>query len=99
VFVTVFENGAAAGADRALTSVYLDYGLALTRAMQAYAAGERPAGAQPLTLADGGVVLAPWRNAEAVLSPLDLKDVEQARAQLAERSLETGVDPLTGAER
>lgn len=99
VFLTVFEAGAAAGADRVLTSVYLDYAGALALALRAYAAGERPAGVQPLALAEGGIGLAPWRNTEAALSPLDLKDVEQIQLQLAERSLETGVDPLTGAER
>ncbi len=99
VYITLFAAGAAAGADRVLTSVYLDYGAALAAALRAYAGGEQPAGRQPLALANGGVVLAPWRNAEAALSPLDLKDVEQTRLRLAERTLETGVDPVTGAER
>jgi basic membrane lipoprotein Med (substrate-binding protein (PBP1-ABC) superfamily) len=99
VFVTVFEAGTLAGADRVLTSAYVDLGGALTQVLSAYAAGQPPTGALPLTLANAGVVLAPYRHSEGALSPLDVQDVEQARLRLAERSLETGVDPLTGDER
>jgi basic membrane lipoprotein Med (substrate-binding protein (PBP1-ABC) superfamily) len=99
VFVTVFGGGSEAGADRVLTSVYLAWEAALGSALQDFADGSSRSGVEPLSLANGGVVMAPLRDPDGVLSLLDQQDIESTKARLADRSLETGVDPLTGQER
>ncbi len=93
------EPGSWSGQDHALTSVYIDPGEALAFVLKGFNEDKPLTGAQPLSLANGGVMMAPYTNADAVLSPLDRQDIETARARLASGALETGVDPLTGAER
>ncbi len=95
---TVFGGGAA-GADRVLTSVYADPGAALAGALRAFHAGQPLSGAQPLSLANAGIGLAPLQDPAGRVEPLDVQEVETARQRLAARTLETGVDPLTGDER
>lgn len=97
VYLTVFENGAVPGADRILTSVYFDASAAVYRALVQYQAGVPLAGGQPFSAANGALALAPYR-AEA-LNPLDQQDLATALARLAEGSLDTGIDPLTGQEK
>jgi basic membrane lipoprotein Med (substrate-binding protein (PBP1-ABC) superfamily) len=96
---TVFQAGAAPGAHEVVTSAYLDYATAVARALEAYQAGEPPAGAQPLSAANGAVVLAPVEVAEAEdFTDLDRQDVQRALERLASGELDTGVDPVTGQE-
>ncbi|MCC7360887.1 MAG: BMP family ABC transporter substrate-binding protein [Anaerolineales bacterium] len=102
-YAEAFDNGGAAGAERLVTSVYLDPAAAaltgLNAALEAYAAGAPLTGAQPYAAANGAVKVLPPRVGPEVLSDLDQQDVQQALARLADGSLETGVDPLTGDER
>lgn len=97
--VELFGAGGAPGADQVLTSVYADPGAALAAALRAYQAGQSFSGVQPLSLANAGIGLAPLHDPAGRLEPLDVQDVETARQRLAERALETGVDPATGDER
>ncbi|MCC6188432.1 MAG: BMP family ABC transporter substrate-binding protein [Anaerolineales bacterium] len=94
-----FEAGAAPGADRVATSVYFDLGAAVRAALDAYAAGSPPAGAQPPSATNGAVALAPYRVNEEALSGLDRQEISAILARLADLSLDTGIDPLTGSER
>jgi basic membrane lipoprotein Med (substrate-binding protein (PBP1-ABC) superfamily) len=94
-----FASGAEPGADRLVTSVYFDLGVAVRAALNAHAAGDPLAGVQPPSAANGAIFIAPYRVDEDALSSLDRQDVEATLARLADGSLDTGVDPLTGAER
>lgn len=85
------------GSERALTQVSLDVAAAIESALAAFAAGQPRSGVEPLAVANGGVTLEPIR--EGVLGPLDLQEIEAVKQKLAEGSLETGVDPVTGEER
>jgi basic membrane protein A len=82
-----------------LTVVFVDPGAALAAALTAYRDGQPLTGVQALSLANGGVYYAPPVDAPTALSPLDWQDIEAAKAKLASGALETGIDPLTGAER
>jgi basic membrane lipoprotein Med (substrate-binding protein (PBP1-ABC) superfamily) len=99
VYEAVFAAGAEPGADRLVTSVYFDLGAVVRAALDAYAAGDPPSGLQPPAAANGAVFVAPYRVDEDVLSALDRQDVETTLSRLADGSLDTGVDPLTGLER
>lgn len=83
--------------DRLLTRVSLNAFAALESALADFAAGRPRSGIEPLSLANGGVVLEPIR--EGTLAALDLQDIELIKRRLAEGALETGVDPLTGEEK
>ena len=96
VYQSVFAGGAVAGADRVLTSAYFDPVAAVIAALQAYKAGVPWGGARPYAAATGALVLAPVRVSTTVLSDRDRSQIQATLAQLADGSLDTGVDPLTG---
>lgn len=83
--------------ERLLTRVALSPPAALESVLADFAAGRPRSGVAPLSLANGGIVLAPIRA--GVLSPLDLQDIESVKQRLTEGVLETGIDPLTGEEK
>jgi basic membrane protein A len=86
--------------DKLLTSVYLDVEQAFIAALTAHRDGQPRSGVEPLSLANGGIVLIPFGpNSENVLSPLDRQEIEATLQKLADGSLETGVDPVTGEEK
>lgn len=89
----------AAAAELFLTSVYIDPAGMLQAALAAYQAGQPVSGQQPFSLAAGAITLAPYQDPDGRLSPLDRQDIEAVKQRLADLSLETGVDPATGAER
>jgi len=99
VYVSLFGNGSTAGADRVLTSVYLDAGEAVRAALAAFHDGKPLSGVQPLSAANGAIVLAPIRSPAGLLSIPDQADIATAFARLADGSLETGIDPVTGEEK
>jgi basic membrane protein A len=99
VYVSLFGNGSTAGADRVLTSVYLDAGEAVRAALAAFHDGKPLSGVQPLSAASGAIVLAPIRSPADRLSIPDQADIATALARLADGSLETGIDPVTGEEK
>ena len=99
VYITLFNNGATPGADKLLTSVYLDPAAAVYAALTHYHAGTPFAGPQALSAASGALQLAPYRNVAGALSALDEQDITTTLTRLADGSFETGIDPLTGEER
>ncbi len=99
VYVSLFGNGSTAGADRVLTSVYIDAGEAVHTALTAYHDGTPMYGTHPFSAALGAVALAPIRAPAGILSIPDQADIANALARLADGSLETGIDPATGEER
>jgi basic membrane protein A len=98
VYVQDFGSGSAQGAGKVLTSAYFDPGAAVAAALKAYQAGKPWTGAQPFSALNGAVALAPLRVSSDVLGDLDRHDIAAALALLADGSLETGIDPLTGNE-
>jgi basic membrane protein A len=99
VYLTLFSGGAAPGADKLLTSVYLDSASAVYMALAGYAKGAPPKGDQSLSAANQAVTLAPYRDQTGALSPLDQQALADALERLGLGSLDTGIDPLTGEER
>lgn len=83
--------------ERTLTRVSLEVTAAFESALADFAAGKPRSGIEPLSVANGGVALAPLR--EGVLGPLDLQEIDSVRQKLADGSLETGIDPVTGEEK
>jgi basic membrane lipoprotein Med (substrate-binding protein (PBP1-ABC) superfamily) len=98
-YLGLFGNGSVAGADRVLTSVSVDPGEALRAALAAFHDEAPLYGVQPLSAANGAIVLAPIRNPAGLLSIPDQADIAAAFARLADGSLETGIDPATGEEK
>jgi basic membrane lipoprotein Med (substrate-binding protein (PBP1-ABC) superfamily) len=99
VYLTIFGNGSIAGADRVLTSVYLDPGGGVRAALTAFHNGTPLYGAQPFSAANGAIVLAPYHNTDGPLNALEQSYIAVALARLADGSLETGIDPATGKEK
>ena len=95
---TVFGGGSGAHADKVLASAYFDPGAAAVAALKAYQAGKPWTGALAYSAATGALVLAPYQVSTDVLSELDRSDALATIAQLADGSLDTGVDLTTGNE-
>lgn len=98
-YSTIFGNGSVPGSDKVLTSVYVDVGAAVDVALKEYKNGKPLYGAQPFSVASGAIVLAPIRSPADRLSIPDQADIATALARLADGSLETGIDPVTGEEK
>jgi len=99
VYQTRFGEGASAGAEKVLTSVYFDPGAAVYQVLAAFHTGQPPSGAQPFSAANSAIRLAPYHDPQGVLSTLDQRDIATALAQLADGSLDTGIDSATGEEK
>ncbi len=99
VYMTAFESGNHPGAGRVLTSVFLDPSTALYTALTAYHAGAPLTGAHPPSAANGAVGIALYRSPSDALSPFDKQAIETALNQLADGSLDPGIDPVTGEEK
>ena len=93
-YYTTFEGGAIAGADRLATSAIKDVGLGVFQQIAAILSGEFQSGIFTLTAANGGMDYAPPHDAPVPQAALDV--LEQHRAGLADGSISTGVDPITG---
>ena len=98
IYQSVFGGGSVKGADKVLASAYFDPGAAVTAALKAYQAGRPLTGSQPYSAATGALVLAPYHVSTDVLSDLDRSDTLATLSQLADGSLDTGIDPTTGNE-
>jgi len=98
IYQSVFGGGATAGADKVLASAYFDPGAAVVAALKAYQAGKPWSGPQPYSAATGALVLAPYHVSTDVLSDLDRSDTLAVVGQLADGSLDTGIDLTTGNE-
>lgn len=92
------EGSAKLTGGQLLARVFMDWPGAARAALDDQRAGRPRSGVEPLALANGAVQITPLAAAGPLLA-LDLQEFDQIRGRLADRSLETGVDPLTGAER
>ena len=99
IYQSVFGGGSAAGADKVLASAYFDPGAAIAAALKAFKAGKPWTGPQPYSAATGALVLAPYHVSTDVLSDLDRSDALAVLGQLADGSLDTGIDLTTGNEQ
>lgn len=93
-YYTTFEGGAIAGADRLATSAIKDVGLGVFQQIAAILSGEFQPGIFTLTAANGGMDYAPFH--EAPVPEEAAKVLEDYRKGLADGSISTGVDPITG---
>ena len=93
-YYTTFEGGAIEGADRLATSAIKDVGLGVFNQIAMVLSGDFQSGIFTLTAANGGMDYAPAHDADL---PADaVKALEEFRAGLADGSISTGVDPITG---
>ncbi len=93
-YYTTFEGGAIEGADRLATSAIKDVGLGVFNQIGAVLSGEFQSGIFTLTAANGGMDYAPPHDAD--LPAEAAQALEDFRAGLADGSISTGVDPITG---
>ena len=93
-YFTTFSGGSAPGADRLATSAVKRVDLGVFTQIAAAIADEFAGGVYELTAENGGITYAPFHDADI---PEDVAtEIEQIRAGLADGSIDTGVDPVTG---
>jgi basic membrane lipoprotein Med (substrate-binding protein (PBP1-ABC) superfamily) len=95
-FFQTFLSGEVPGADRLLSSVIKRADLAAYRSIEASVAGTFAPGSIVLGLNDGALSMAEYHLAEPHVSAGIRNEVEAAYAGLADGSIATGVDPVTG---
>lgn len=93
-YFTTFESGAIEGADRLVTSAIKDVGLGTFMQIAAVLSGDFKSGISPLTAENGGMDYAGANDADIPSAAADA--LEEFRAGLADGSISTGVDPVTG---
>lgn len=93
-YFTTFDGGNAPGADRLATSAVKRVDLAVFANIVAALDGSFAGGIFTLDAANGGITYAPAHDA-AVPADVTAK-LEETRAGLADGSIDTGVDPVTG---
>ncbi len=82
--------------DEALVDVRVDASAAFARALRDYAAGAAATGVQPMSIERDGLALGPWHDPNGLITPLDQRDLDAARARVASGALDVGVDTATG---
>lgn len=93
-YFTTFSGGSAPGADRLATSAVKRVDLGVFTQIAAAISDEFAGGIFELTAENGGITYAPFHDADI---PADVAtEIEEIRAGLADGSIETGVDPITG---
>lgn len=93
-YFTTFSGGSAPGADRLATSAVKRVDLGVFENIAAAAQDQFPGGVFELTAENGGITYAPFHDADI---PDDVAtEIEEIRAGLADGSIETGIDPITG---
>jgi basic membrane protein A len=93
-YFTTFSGGSAPGADRLATSAIKRVDLGVFENIAAAVQDEFEGGVFELAAADGGVTYADFHDADI---PEDVAtQIEEIRAGLADGSIETGIDPITG---
>jgi basic membrane lipoprotein Med (substrate-binding protein (PBP1-ABC) superfamily) len=93
-YFTTFNGGDAAGSEYLATSAIKRVDLAVFRNIVAAIQGEFEGGVYTLEAANDGITYAPFHDAEI---PEDVAaTLEETRQGLAEGSIDTGVDPVTG---
>jgi basic membrane lipoprotein Med (substrate-binding protein (PBP1-ABC) superfamily) len=99
VAAEAFGGGAAAGAERLVTTVYFDAETPVYRALSAFAGGAPLSGGLAFSAENGAIGLAPYLVSEDVLIELDRNDIRAGLERLSTGLLDTGVDALTGQVR
>jgi basic membrane protein A and related proteins len=93
-YVTTFQNGEAPGADKLATSAIKRVDLGVFENIAAAVQDQFEPGVFTLDAANNGITYAPFHDAEI---PADVKaKLEEVRQGLADGSIGTGVDPITG---
>jgi basic membrane protein A and related proteins len=93
-FFTTFNGGEAAGSEFLATSAIKRVDLAVFRNIVAAMTGDFEGGIYTLEAANDGITYAPFHDAEI---PEDVAaTLEETRQGLADGSIDTGVDPVTG---
>ncbi len=93
-YATIFGSGSADGADRIASSAVKRVDLGVFTQIAAAIKGEFKGGIFQLTAENDGITYAPSHDADI---PADvLQKLEETRVGLADGSIETGVDPITG---
>jgi basic membrane protein A len=93
-FFTTFNGGEAAGSEFLATSAIKRVDLAVFRNIVAAITGDFAGGIYTLEAANDGITYAPFHDAEI---PEDVAaTLEETRQGLADGSIDTGVDPVTG---
>jgi basic membrane protein A and related proteins len=93
-YFTTFNGGQAPGSEYLATSAIKRVDLAVFRNIVASMAGEFEGGIYTLEAANDGITYAPFHDADI---PDDVAaTLEETRQGLADGSIETGVDPVTG---
>lgn len=93
-YATIFGSGSANGADRIASSAIKRVDLGVFVQIAAAIQGEFSGGVYQLTAENDGITYAP--SHDAVIAPEILARLEEIRVGLADGSIETGVDPITG---
>ncbi len=96
-YVTTFGNGAAPGADRILTSIIKRVDVGVYDQIKAIVEGTFTGdGNYVLDVTNDGLTYADFHDAAAAISPEMEQRLQAAQAGLADGSLTTGVDPVSG---
>ncbi|HEY8547670.1 MAG TPA: BMP family ABC transporter substrate-binding protein [Acidimicrobiales bacterium] len=93
-YFTTFNGGDAPGSEYLATSAVKRVDLAVFRNIVASIKGEFQGGLYTLEAANDGITYAPFHDAD--LPEEAVEALEEARAGLADGSIDTGVDPVTG---
>ena len=93
-YFTTFSGGETPGAERLATSAIKRVDLGVFEMIADSIMGEFSGGVYELTAENGGITYAPFHDADI---PEDVATrIEEIRAGLADGSIDTGVDPVTG---
>ena len=93
-YATIFGSGSAKGADRIASSAVKRVDLGVFSQIAARITGDFTGGIFQLTAENDGITYAPAHDADI---PAEIaQQLEKTRAGLADGSIETGVDPITG---
>lgn len=93
-YATIFGSGSAKGADRIASSAVKRVDLGVFTQIAAAITGDFKGGVFQLTAENDGITYAPSHDAD--VSAEILAQLEKTRVGLADGSIETGVDPITG---
>ncbi len=93
-YATIFGSGSAKGADRIASSAVKRVDLGVFEQIAAAIEGEFKGGVFQLTAENNGITYAPAHDAD--VPPEILQQLEETRAGLADGTIDTGVDPITG---
>lgn len=93
-YFTTFGGGSSPGADRLATSAVKRVDLGVFTQIGEALTGDFEGGIFTLDAANGGITYAPFHDAD-IPDPV-ASQIEEVRAGLADGSIETGIDPVTG---